>query len=86
MKIKAGFVLREVAGSSVVMNIGGELSFNKMITLNETGTLIWRSIEQGLTPDDIANKIIEEYEISRNDALNDIHAFIKKMSEIGVIE
>ncbi len=86
MKIKDGFVLREVAGSCVVMNIGGELSFNKMITLNETGTLIWKAVEEGLSPADIAKKMSEEYDISESDALIDVNAFIQKMSEIGVIE
>ena len=32
MKIKEGFVLREAAGSFVVMNIGGNIDFNGMIT------------------------------------------------------
>lgn len=86
MKIKEGFVLREVAGSSVVMNVGGELSFNKMMTLNETGTLIWKSVSEGLSSEDIAKRLNEAYEISYESALNDVNAFITKMSEIGVIE
>ena len=47
MKIKEGFVLRETAGSYVVMNLGNEISFNGVITLNETGSIIWKGIESG---------------------------------------
>ncbi len=86
MKIKDGFVLREVAGSCVVMNIGGELDFNKMITLNETGTIIWKAIDEGLDAEQIACRIADEYDVSVESALSDVNLFISKMSDIGVIE
>lgn len=86
MKIKDGFVLREVAGSYVLMNIGGELSFNKMITLNETGALIWNALSDSISVDEIAKRIASEYEVSEDVALNDVNAFVEKMKEAGVIE
>ena len=86
MKIKDGFVLRQVASSYVVMNIGGELSFNKMITLNETGALIWNALTDGLSAKDVAKRIVGEYEVSEEVALKDVNTFIEKMKEAGVIE
>ena len=86
MKIKDGFVLREVAGSYVLMNIGGELSFNKMITLNETGALIWNALSDSISVDEIAKRIASEYEVSEDVALNDVNVFVEKMKEAGVIE
>lgn len=86
MKIKEGFVLREVAGSAVVMNVGGELSFNKMITLNESGVIIWRCIEKGLAPDAIADELCSVYEVEKATALGDVNSFIAKMKELAVIE
>lgn len=86
MKIKEGFVVREVAGEYVVMNLGGEASFDGMITLNETGALIWKAIENGKNADEIAGKIVSEYEIDKETALNDIKKFIEKMNGAGVIE
>ncbi|MBO5870579.1 MAG: PqqD family protein [Clostridia bacterium] len=86
MKIKDGFVLRQVASSYVVMNIGGELSFNKMITLNESGALIWNALADGLSAEEAAKRITSEYEVSYEVALNDVNSFIEKMKEAGVIE
>ncbi len=86
MKIKDGLVLREVAGSYVVMNAGGELNFNGMITLNESGAIIWRGLEEGLSVDEIAERITAEYDIDAETAIADIKRFTDKMSEAGVIE
>ncbi len=86
MKIKNGFVLREVADSFVVMNIGGELAFNGMITLNEVGAFIWKAIENGDNIEEIAKKITLEYEIDYETALSDANVFINKMNEVGVLE
>ncbi len=86
MKIKEGFVLREAAGSFVVMNIGGELSFNGMITLNETGAMIWRAIEAGEDAETIAKQIAAKYDIDIEIALNDTNGFIEKMNGAGILE
>lgn len=86
MKIKNGFILREAAGSYVVMRLGGETDLRKMITLNETGAVIWKAIDEGLGEEDIARRIAEEYEVDEKTALRDVQAFINKMSEADVLE
>ncbi len=86
MKIKKGFVLREVAGSYVVMNLAGELRLGGLITLNETGAIIWRAIEQGKTEQEIVEDVVSEYEISSDIAERDVRAFIEKMTGADIIE
>ena len=86
MMIKKGFVLREVADSFVVMKIGGELSFNGMITLNESGAVIWKGLEDGLDENAIAKSLTEEYEIGFEAALADVKRIVLKLSEAGIIE
>ena len=46
MKIKEGFLLREVAGQTVVLPMNGDLELNMMITLNETGAFIWEKLQE----------------------------------------
>lgn len=49
MKIKEGYLLREVAGSNIVVPIGeGELNFSGVITLNDVGAFFWRNLEKRL--------------------------------------
>ncbi len=86
MKIKEGYVLRNVAGEYIVMNVGGEASLNRMITLNETGAFIWNAIADGKSEADIAEQIISEYEIDLETARNDVKKFIDKMNGAGVLE
>ena len=46
MKLKDGFILREVAGEHVVIPTGDALDLNMMITLNETGCTLWKRLEE----------------------------------------
>ncbi len=86
MKIKDGFVLRQVAGNYILMNLGGELNFNGMITLNETGAFIWKAVEQGKTKEETAKMLSDEYDIDFQTALKDTEIIIDKMAEAGIIE
>ncbi len=86
MKIKSGFTIKQVAGSYVVMCHGSELDFNGLITLNETGALIWRLIDDGKVDTEIADIIASEYEVDRETALNDVRRFINRMVEANVLE
>ena len=50
MKIKDGFILREVAGSFVVVAVGKRAGeFNGVINLNQTSAFMWRMLEKGAT-------------------------------------
>ena len=45
MKIKDGFILRNVAGNNVVVPIGqATIDFNGMIILNDTGAFIFEQM------------------------------------------
>lgn len=45
MKIKDGFLLREVAGSHIVVPLGGAADFGGMMTLNPVGAFLWAALE-----------------------------------------
>lgn len=87
MKIKQGFVTRQVFGRTVVVATG-ELykKFGGMITLNNTGADIWEWISKGSTEQECAVKLTEKYEVSMATAVNDVSKFIGQMSEAGVFE
>ena len=45
MKIREGFILKEIAGSYVVVPVGDDLvDFSLMITINETGAFLWNCL------------------------------------------
>lgn len=87
MKIKNGFVLREAAGSFIIVPTGNaRLDFNGMITFNSTGALIWRALEEGLDKADTAKRIADVYSVDVETALNDTEEFYSKLREAGLLE
>ena len=49
MKLREGFILRQVAGENVVLSVSADVDLNGMITLNDTGCTLWKRLEQVLT-------------------------------------
>lgn len=86
MKLKPGFILREIAGETIVVPSGNELELNMMITLNGTGKLLWKQLETGATIDELVQAILAEYEIDEQTARLDAEAFVAKMLERGFLE
>ena len=56
MKIKNGFILRDVGGKTFVVAVGERSrEFKGMITLNETGKFIWKALENENTVDGVVD-------------------------------
>ena len=69
MKIKDGFILRQVAGSYLVISVGGEsVDFNGMITVNETGAFLWEKLTAGATEAELLDAMLAEYEVDAETA------------------
>lgn len=87
MKIKNGFVLREVAGKAVVIAVGeASKTFHGMINLNGTGKDIWQGVGVGKSVEEIATKLTEDYEVDFERAKEDTEKLIGKMWEAGILE
>ena len=87
MRIKDGFVLREVAGNYVVIALGEDaLDFNSVITLNEIGALIWNGLLEENNKEQIIKKILSEYAIDEETATGDFNEFVGQLRELNIIE
>ncbi len=83
MRIKNGFVLREVAGQAMVIATGeASKDFHGMIKLNDTGKDIWQGLMDGLSKEQIVEQIQAKYEVEQAQATNDVNAFVQKMKEM----
>ena len=87
MKIKDGFILRDVGGKTFVVAVGEtSKKFKGIITLNETGKLIWQSLALGEESDKITDKILSEYDcVDRITVEKDIESFIEKLRKDGIL-
>ena len=86
MKLKEGFVLREVAGSVVVLPTGNELDLNMMISLNETGRFLWEKLEKGADEESLLQAMLAEYDVDAAAAKAHIAAFCEKLRDNGFLE
>ncbi len=88
MKIKKGFVLRNVCGEQVVMGEGLDaIDFGRLLCLNETAVWLWRKAEAlgEFTVDALADAMCEEYEVAADEARADVATIINQWKEVGVV-
>lgn len=89
MRQKKGFALRNVCGEHVIVAEGLEvINFNKLLSLNETAAYLWEQAAKmgDFTAEQLADKLCEEYEVSREQAQQDVEGMIAQWQEIGVVE
>ena len=84
MRIKDGYLLKEVAGNFVVVPVGN-VDFDGMISLNQTGVSIWKMLETDTEYDKLLADFLDEYDVETETAKADLDAFIKKLREAGLL-
>lgn len=85
MKLKDGFILREVAGQTVVLPTGEELDLNMMITLNETGAFLWKQLENENDQAGLVAALLAEYDVDEATAKTAVEGFVAKLNENGFL-
>ncbi len=87
MKIKDDFALRKVADSYVVVPVNSlTLDFNGVINLNETGAFLFEQLQKGIAKEELVEKMLDEYDVTREKASADIDLFINKLKDADVFE
>ena len=88
MKIKKGFELRTVCKENIIVAFGEEnIDFSKVISLNESAALMWRAVlGKDFSAEDMADALMQEYEVDRETALKDAQAMLQQWQEVGLIE
>ena len=85
-RIKPGFVMRQVAGQTVIVATGeASRTFQGMIRVNGTGTVIWQGLADGLSDGAIVNRLTEQYDVDRTTAAHDVAAFVAQARAHGFL-
>jgi hypothetical protein len=56
-----------------------------MISLNETGLLIWNMLEKGCDEADLLAAFLEKYDVESEVAKRDIGRFLDKLRSAGIL-
>ena len=88
MKLKSGFVVRNIMDEYVVVPVGQRVTeFNGLITLNETGLFIWNKLaEKECTAKELVDAILDEYDIDEQTASVDVAHFAMILAQQNLLE
>ena len=87
MKIKNGFVVRELAGEYVVVALGeASKIFNGIIKLNDSGRSIWELLSVGCDREEAIEAMMKEYDVDRATIEADFDRFVDILKGANILE
>lgn len=86
-KVKNGFIIRKIGGQIMAVPSGKMTSeIHGMISLSESGELLWNALTVGAEIDTLADILVENYEVEREVALADAEKFVAALKTQGALE
>ena len=87
MKIKEGFLLRQVGGNNVVVPVGAQsVDFRCLITLNEVGAFLWQKLAADSTVESLVEALLAEYDVTADIATADVERFVTALYEKNLLD
>lgn len=87
MKIREGFILRQVLDIYAVIGVGSEAYMpNRIMSVNETGAFLWHMLENGAEKQELIDALLREYETDPQTAEKDVDAFLNELQDKGLVE
>lgn len=78
---------RQLAGDNILVPGGNAvLDLNGLFVMTETGAFIWSILPEAETEEDIVNKMLEEYDVDRETAQQDVKDFLDRLRIYGIID
>lgn len=72
---------------NLVMPTGSEIKdFNGALMLNDTGALIFELLGQGMTEDEVTDRLTERYKVERETAKQDVLNTIQALKDAGAAQ
>lgn len=63
-----------------------DIENGKYYALNEVGSSIWDKIESNILVSDIVEKLLEEYDVSKEECIEEVLNYLNKLEEENLIE
>ena len=86
MKQNSAFLLREVAGTLVIVPVGkAAAAFSGMITANATSAYLWKLLETEQTVQTLTEALVSRYDVAQDKAREDVEGFVNKLKLVGAV-
>jgi hypothetical protein len=80
-------VSRRVAGETLIVPVRGKVGdLGSIYSFNETGSLIWQSLETPKGLSELIGAVEHEYEVGQEQAERDVTQFLNDMLSVGLVE
>ena len=87
MKIKEGFVLRNVVDEHIIMPTGDNIAkFEGAVVLNDVAAFVFEQMKNPVSKEDLLSAILNEFEVDEETAKKDLDVLIDKLLDLGIIE
>jgi len=88
VKIKSGYILRELGGEFCLAFEGdtNNGAVDGLPSINETGIYLWHRLENGSTPDELITYLIEKDGLDYEDAEADVGEFLAKLINGKIVD
>ena len=86
MTIRYEFVKREIGGESFLVPIGEAAHrYSGLFALNEVGAFLWDRLPAAESEEELVAAILEEYEVTKEEAAADTAAFLEKLRGMEIL-
>ena len=86
MKAANNIILREIAGESILVPVGAMArKIHGMISLSESGRLLWDCLQKDSSKEELIQALLAEYDVDEQTAREDVSAFLERLSGLGLL-
>lgn len=87
LKVRKGFSLRKVLDTYLVIGVGKDAYIpNCIMSVNDTGAVIWDALLEGADAETLVEKIVDEFDVEPDAARADVLAFLDQLKSKTLIE
>ena len=87
MKIKKQLIKRDIAGDTILVPVGKTVyESNGLFVLNEVASFIWDILPDLDSEEEVVAKILEEYDVTQQQAASDTAEFFAKLRDMKIID
>ena len=86
MQVKDGLKIEKVSDYYLVVKDDVNLDFNKVITLNKSGKLLFESLKKPQTTESLTNVLLNTYDVTEKQAIKDVNSFLNILKENNLLK
>lgn len=85
MKLNPNYILREIAGETVLISLNDISAPKRLLCLNELGRAVYDLLKDGLGKEEMITALLSEYDIDEATLRTDVDEFISALLEHKVV-